>query len=132
MKNWMVIFLLVVTQFGAAQYRDGSRFNGVDRSLTGQTTPSKKKPQEKVDVVELSMQKLTEELTLDSFQAAVIKQLLEDNRKEEEKIIAEDIPNESKFEKIIALREKMNAKIKGVLQPEQVEKFEKMGKKKKK
>lgn len=134
MKNYFVILLLCLGCTAAAQYRqDGSHYNGVDRTLTGQMYEHRKKgTPEKEDRIELSIQKLTRELTLDSFQAAVIQQLLEANQKEEASIVAQDIPDESKIEKIVAQREKMNGKIKEILTPEQREKFEKMGKKKKK
>jgi hypothetical protein len=135
MKNYFAILLFCTVFSASAQYyQDPARHNGVDRSLTGQMDDqrkAKKQPQ-KVDIVEVSVQKLTDELTLDSFQAAVITQLLGDNKKEEEKIVVEDIPDESKIEKIIVLREKLNGKIKEILRPDQIEKFDKMGKKKKK
>jgi hypothetical protein len=135
MKYYIIIFLFCAAFSASAQYyQDPARHNGVDRSLTGQMTEqhkTKKQP-EKVDIVELSVQKLTQELTLDSFQAAVITQLLEDNQKIEEKIVVEDIPNESKVEKIVILREKLNGKIKEILRPDQIEKFSAMSKKKKK
>lgn len=128
MKSWITFALLLMTGTVAAQYN-----NGETRRLTGATMQqSKKKSPDKEELVDMSVKLLTEELALDGFQAAVIEQLLSENQKAEEKIVVQDIPKESKIEQIIALREKMNAKIKGVLQPEQVEKFEKMSKKKKK
>ncbi|CAM3361888.1 hypothetical protein FLLO111716_06355 [Flavobacterium longum] len=128
MKSWITVALLLMTGTVAAQYH-----NGETRRLTGATMQqSKKKSPDKEELVDMSVRLLTEELSLDGFQAAVIEQLLSENQKAEEKIVVQDIPKESKIEQIIALREKMNAKIKGVLQPEQVEKFEKMSKKKKK
>jgi len=138
MKKYFVILLFFIGLSASAQYypqyyQDGSRYNGVDRSLTGQQYEHKRKRQpEKQDKVEFSVQKLTEDLSLDSFQAAVIRDLLESNKKEEDIIIAQSIPDESKIEKIIALREKMNGKIKEMLSPEQQEKFSKLGQKKKK
>lgn len=133
MKKCLVLLLLCLGISASAQYyQDGSRHNGVDRTLTGQMYEHKKKPQpDKVDKIEMSVKKLTESLSLDSFQAAVIQQLLEANKTDEDNVVAQDIPNESKIEKIIALREKMNGKIKEILSPEQLEKFDNLGKKKK-
>jgi hypothetical protein len=134
MKKCFILLLLCVGLSATAQYyQEGSRHNGVDRSLTGQMYEHKKKQQpEKVDKIELSIKKLTEELTLDSFQVAVVQQLLEANKKEEDIVVAQDIPDESKVEKIVALRERTNTKIKEILTPEQLEKFGNLGKKKKK
>jgi len=135
MKNYLLILILLFCASASAQYNYGNtrRYGGVDRSINGQMQQAKaqKKDNEKFDVVEESMKKLNEELTLDSFQSAVIRQLVEENQKKEDQIIAQDTPMEAKTEQIIALREKLNVKIKEFLSPEQIEKFEKMMKKKK-
>jgi hypothetical protein len=139
MKSCSKIGFIIIFIFSAkmsAQYDDSGnrRYGGVDRSLTGQQyeSPKKKKNNEKVDMVEASMTKLDADLSLDSFQSAVIRKLLEDNQVLELRIVDEDIPMESKTEKIIALRLKLNEKIKDILTPEQKEKFDNMMKKKKK
>jgi Spy/CpxP family protein refolding chaperone len=138
MKNLIKIGFIVIFLFSvkmSAQYDDPGyrRYGGVDRSLTGQQRGNQKKQKstEKIDMVEISMNKLNAELSLDNFQSAVIKKLLEDNQVVELRIVEEDIPMESKTEKIIALRTKLDEKIEDILTPEQKEKFENMKKKKK-
>lgn len=135
MKKIFIALFIVFSASASAQYdMYGNQYNGVDRSLTGQQYGNKKKKDkdEKVDPVEVSMQKLNERLQLDAFQSAVIRQLLKENQEKENSVVAEEIPNESKMEKIIALRLKMNEKIKEVLRPDQLVTFEGMGKKKSK
>jgi Spy/CpxP family protein refolding chaperone len=138
MKNCIKIGFLFLFLFSAkmsAQYDDPGyrRYGGVDRSLTGQQHQGKKsKSNEKIDMVDESMKKLDTELSLDNFQSAVIRKLLEDNHVIELRIVDEDIPIESKTEKIIELRLKLNEKIKDILTPEQKEKLDNMSKKKKK
>lgn len=78
------------------------------------------------------MAKLTEALSLDSFQQAVIRQIVEENQRDEEKVYTEQIPDESKMEKIMLIREKASKKIKEVLSPEQIKAYENMAKSKKK
>ncbi|RZJ31167.1 MAG: hypothetical protein EOO48_02940 [Flavobacterium sp.] len=134
MKKIIVLFIFLLSAAASAQYdMYGTQYNGVDRSLTGQQYGNKKKKTaEKVDMVELSMKKLNEQLTLDSFQSAVIEQLLKENQEKEKQIVAQEIPDESKMEQVIAQRLKMNEKIKEVLRPDQVAIFENLGKKKSK
>lgn len=133
MKKYLLLIVFCISTAASAQYNryGNGRIGGVDRTLNGQAYErSKKKKEEKIDYVELSMKKLEEDLKLDSFQSAVIKQLLEANQADQNKIIAEDIPEESKIEKIMASRAKLNDKIKEYLRPDQLETFEALGKKK--
>jgi hypothetical protein len=129
-----LLIILVSTVVYAQDYPQSSATAGVDRSLTGQYSGNKKKKEKKTDedYVDESVAKLTTELTLDSFQAAVLKQLLLEEQEKAKKTIAEDIPNESKNEKIKASKEILNAKIIDFLAPEQREKFEKLLRKNKK
>jgi hypothetical protein len=133
--TFLLMGLFASTELSAQRYSGSGTTGGVNRSLTGQYSGNKKKKQDqKTDeqYLDESIEKLSEELTLDNFQEAVIKQLLLDEEEKTKKIIAEDIPNDSKSQKMTASREILNGKIKEILNPEQREKFEKMGKKKKK
>ena len=133
MKNCLILFFLLFAASASAQYYHNPNRPGVDRSLAAlPSTQTSVKKQEKPDVVEINIQKLKDALALDSFQEAVARQLLSDAQKQEEIVFGEDIPQPSKFEKIVALREKLNSKIKEILTPEQVEKYDNLGKKKKK
>jgi Spy/CpxP family protein refolding chaperone len=133
MKTCFTFFLFCFAlAVNAQRYDNGQTINGRSRALAAQMTPPKSKPQpDTKEQIEMVVQKFTDDLKLDSFQAAVIKQLFASNVAEQERILAEEIPDESKVEKIIASREKMNVKVKEILTPEQTAKFEAMGKKKK-
>ena len=85
---------------------------------------AKPKKNQPPDYLALSVQKLTEELSLDTFQEAVIKDILKSSQIEQEKILLLEIPNESKNEQLIAARNTMNDKIVAILNPEQAKKFE--------
>lgn len=134
MKNLLIIVLFCFSASAAAQYGYGYPGGGVDHRITGKNTGSNKprKNEEKPDMVELSMKKLNDELTLDSFQFAAIKQMMDDNQEKESRIISDTTPTEIKLEQIVLLREKLHTKIKEVLTPEQITKFEAMTDKKKK
>jgi hypothetical protein len=105
----------------------------LDRRLANVNQPqvSTAKP-EKVDYTGLALKKLKEELTLDAFQEAVVSNLLKENQEIEEKVMVQDVPKESKIEMLTKQRNRLTEKIKEILTPEQVEKFEKFQKKKKK
>lgn len=124
MKTLLSLVLLCVAFSMEAQ---------LDRRLAhaGQPQVSTAKP-EKVDYHELAMKKLKEELTLDAFQEAAISNLLKENMETEAGIIQLDVPRDSKLEKLTEQRNKLNSKIKELLTPEQIEKFDKFSKKKKK
>src|SRR5436190_1568133 len=65
---------------------------GMDRGIgVNQYGNGKKKSAGKVDLLEESLNHLETELSLDTFQKAVIKEMLESNKAEETKVISEDI-----------------------------------------
>ncbi len=103
---------------GASQYND---------------TPEKQK---KIDYLQASLDNLEKELSLDTFQKAVIKDILVENQTEMMSISKQDIPDESKIEKMGIIKEQLEGKVIKLLNPDQIEKFakmkEKMEKKKKK
>ena len=103
----------------------------VDRNI-GRSYAKPKKKKDTTDYLELTVQKLGETLSLDSFQQAIVKDLLKSNQAEQEKIIMLEIPTESKEEKILELHEKFNAKLVAILTPEQAKQFEELQSKSKK
>lgn len=128
MKLNLFYLSIVVFLFNAnfANAQMGMMNNGMDRSIgSGQYRNDQKKP-EKVDYIAASIKTLDKELTLDDFQKAVIKKMLEENQNKVEQVIALDIPQESKIEKITELRKNLDSKILTILNPEQNEKFIKM------
>ncbi len=92
----------------------------------------KNKKQEKPDYTAMTVSKLKEDLSLDNFQEAVITRLLTENQTKVEKVMAEDIPQDSKGEKLRELNDQVRSEIRDILTPEQIVKFESIGKKKKK
>ena len=132
----LILFTFLVSNFANAQYRN----NGMDRSIGGQNQNyAPKKNQKPIDQVQASTDKLTKELNLDGFQAAVLKNIIEDYKNTSTSITAQQIPDEAKFEKLKIENEKMEAKILEILNDEQKIKFkelknkaEKKDKKKKK
>lgn len=125
--------IILFCSFTAAVQAQFSNYAGVDRRISNPVTsqPRGEKP-DPAAMVEKSMAKLTEALSLDSFQQAVIRQIVEENQRDEEKVYTEQIPDESKMEKIMLIREKASKKIKEVLSPEQIKAYENMAKSKKK
>jgi hypothetical protein len=120
-KISMVLLLLAI----------GTTNAQVDRRI-GQSSQKAKPEAEKKDYIEESVTKLTEELTLDSFQQAVIRNIFKDSEKEFINVTEMDIPNESKIEKLGILKLKLVNQIKAMLNPDQLAKYEASEKKKKK
>ncbi|MBF0695221.1 MAG: hypothetical protein IR153_09200 [Flavobacterium sp.] len=127
----LILVLMIVTFYNAS-----AQYGGVDRRIGRNPTPIGKKAKEKVDYMEVGINKLAEDLELDAFQKAVVTDLMESNVEESRKVQMMDISNDLKIEKIVGLREKLNADIIKILNPVQIEKYEalreKQSKKKKK
>ncbi|HEX8574934.1 MAG TPA: hypothetical protein VF677_01435 [Flavobacterium sp.] len=122
----ILLFVLGLFTFSNATAQFGSPYSGVDRSVgRGQYANGAKKT-EKVDYIALTVDKLEKDLTLDAFQKAIVKEALVKSTNEETNIMAMDIPDGSKLEKRIALRDKLDVEINKILTPEQVEKFRKL------
>lgn len=83
-------------------------------------------PAKKVDLIALMLDKLTTDLILDTFQATVLKGYLEDAKKKEDLVFAEDIIDQAKMDKIKILRDNLDKKLFSLLSKEQAEKFTKM------
>lgn len=129
MKNpflpFISVLVLLITCTASAQM--GNRGGGMDRN-NGRNSfnESPPKKQEKIDYLQVMIDKLEKELTLDSFQKAVIKELVETNHLEMLAISEEAIPDISKLEKMSILKDKLEVKIISFLNPEQQKQFEKM------
>lgn len=119
------LLALLITCTASAQM--GNRGGGMDRNNNRNSfNESPPKKQDKIDYLQVMIDKLEKELTLDSFQKAVIKELVETNQSEMIAISEEAIPDLSKIEKMGALKEKLEGKIFSFLNPEQQKQFEKM------
>ena len=116
---------------GGAYGRPGMGMNQgrMDRSIgVNQYGNGKKKGSstEKIDPLEQSLNLLEKELTLDTFQKAVIKDLMDKNQAEETKVLNQEIPDHAKLEKFGILRDKLDNDIKKLLSQDQVDLFGKM------
>ncbi|MDI1256233.1 MAG: hypothetical protein PSV16_09030 [Flavobacterium sp.] len=116
MKQFVIILLLFIAALANAQ---------VDRRInTGQGQgPPPKRDQKPFDFVQASTEVLTKQLSLDTFQAAVVKTYIEDYKKDIEALNVLEIPVEAKAEKYQAAKDKMETKILSVLNKDQVVKF---------
>lgn len=122
----ILIFIALIVGF-VAQSQQG-RMNGtpvgLDRSIGGgqrfDNTPRKV---ETIDYVKATVDNLTEQLNLDGFQSAILKNILEDYKKTTTAISEENIPNQAKFEKIKSEKLKMDEQIKKILNDDQKKLF---------
>jgi hypothetical protein len=96
------------------------------RGMNQMQQPSNPSPPKKVDVIALAVDKLTKDLTLDTLQATILKGFLEDMKKKEDLVFAEDIIDQAKMDKIVILRDNLDKKLIGLLSKEQADKFAKM------
>ena len=95
--------------------------------------PSGNKNQKQKEASELAAEYYQKELSLDDFQKAAVEEIYksEDNNI---KAVTEDLEmnNDIRKEKVLLIIERIDAKIEKLLSPEQLEKFEKIKKKRKK
>ena len=132
MKKFLfIIAFLAGSLTASAQYYNpyyGQGSNpGLDRSITAQPrTPSKKKKEEKVDIVEMTVERLSKKLNLDGFQKAAVKVIYNENKDEIMGLADEDIPYEAKKEKGRELTEKIDAKIMALLNDDQKKIYQEM------
>lgn len=103
---------------------------GLDRRIGGQgqfhDSKNKDKKKSEFDFVQASTDKMAKELSLDDFQKAATKNIIEDYKNQILSINAEEIPDSGKYEKINIVKDKMEAKIMQLLNKDQLAKFEAM------
>ncbi|PZR22255.1 MAG: hypothetical protein DI539_06035 [Flavobacterium psychrophilum] len=104
----------------------------VDRRIAPSQYKRDRKKTEKVDFVQQSTDYLAKELTLDDFQKAAVKEIIEDER---DNIMAlnndKDITSDERREKFAAISGKIYKKILPLLSKEQADKYTKMEESKK-
>jgi hypothetical protein len=119
----IIVLVVFVGSFHSyAQFRNNGNQGpgGVDRSIgSSQRYNNPPRKAEAIDYVKITVDKLTEKMTLDGFQSAILKNILEDYKKVTTAIGEEDIPNEAKFEKIKSEKIKMDDRIKEILNEKQ-------------
>lgn len=77
----------------------GGMGGGVDRSIGGGVRENEPKKREPVDYAKVMTDKLTMRLSLDGFQAVVVKNIVDEYIKKSNTIAIEDIHNDAKTEK---------------------------------
>ena len=98
----------------------------VDRSIgTGQYKNVRKPPKKIEVIIEQSIENLKEKLNLDTFQEAIVRNLINDNQiKSNEIIESTAYSNIEKRNLLSEIEEKVNKEIKAILSIKQLEKFE--------
>lgn len=87
---------------------------------------------QKVDFIEQTAEFYTKEFSLDDFQAAAVKQVLEAERENLENLrTAQDITTDERRDKAFAITSRVDAKIIPMLSPAQLEKYKKFQEKRK-
>lgn len=105
-------------------------FAQVDRRIG--KSQYKRTANKKVDIIEVSIDFLKKELNLDPFQEAAAKTLLLENQEEGNKILAMEISDNEKKDKLQAALNKFDSQIEGLLNPSQLKLYESVKEKRKK
>jgi hypothetical protein len=124
-----IILLFLITSLSISSYSQ------VDRRIgRGQYERSPKNSQKtKVDFTEQSLEIFRKEIDINGFQEAIIRNLIKENQAKSKEIIeAVSYSDIEKRNLLTELGEKFNIEIKKILQPEQIEKYEKLISKNKK
>jgi len=124
-----IILLFLITSLSISSYSQ------VDRRIgRGQYERSPKNSQKtKVDFTDQSLEIFRKEIDIDGFQEAIIRNLIKENQAKSKEIIeAVSYSDLEKRNLLTELGEKFNIEIKKILQPEQIEKYEKLISKNKK
>ncbi|WP_146171746.1 hypothetical protein [Flavobacterium magnum] len=119
--------ILVLAVFIFSSFSIQAQYGGVDRSIGGPgqfQTGKKKDKKSDFDFVQASTDKMTKELSLDDFQKAAVKNIIDDYKNQVMSITVEEIPDTGKSEKMNTAKDKMEAKIRQLLNKEQLLKFE--------
>lgn len=120
-KIVVIVFLVMFSGEAFSQIMPYSRA-GVDRNIDTQRRAPKtknKKPKEKLDIVEVTVEQLDKKLHFDDFQKAAVKVIYDENKEEILGIANEDIPYEAKEEKAEKIAQKIDKQILELLSKEQ-------------
>ena len=112
----------------------GMNGGGMNRGMGNQSMniPQSERKVEKIDVLQSTLDRLEKDLTLDTFQKAVIKQVFQEGEFTMKSVIDSKINDEMKELKISEIRANTDKRIAKVLNKEQNEKYEKLKEKAKK
>lgn len=105
----------------------------MDRTIAPQQYKRSKHKGEKKDFVQLTVEYYTKELALDDFQAAAIREILEDQKDAINAISTEpNMTTNERKDKANLINDKIDSKIKPMLGAEQLKKYEALQEKRKK
>lgn len=116
--------LMVLMTLGCIYVSEAQVDRRIGNSQYKNSLPDRK--EKKDDPIEKSLNYLDKELKLDVFQKAAIKTLLEDNQDVNSKIMASNISEGEKMLKLDEARENLNQNIAAVLNPKQIENFDRI------
>ena len=103
-----------------------ARRSGLGRGISDYEQNSSRKSAEPVDQVQAYTDHMTKELSLDGFQAAIVKNIIKDYVDKTSNIATEAIPDQGKYEKMQVEIDKMEAKIAEILNADQKVKFQEL------
>ena len=132
MKYLKILILLFSMCFSAeafAQVMPYRTVGGVDRTIDTQRRAPKtksKKPKEKLDIIEVTIEQLDKKLHFDDFQKAAVRVIYNENKDEILGISSEDIPYEAKEEKAEKIAQKIDRQILELLSKEQTVIYQEM------
>lgn len=142
--NFLAIIILFIisiplqAQMGMGGGMQGGGMMGAGGSGRGMGNSSMSIPQgneskpEKIDVIQATVDRLEQDLKLDTFQKAVIKQAFQEGEFTMKSILDSKISDEMKELKMTEIRSNTDTRILKVLTKEQVDKYEKLKNKAKK
>ena len=132
-KFYLSVYLLCLLHFSLISFSQVGMGNGGMNGMNGmngnngrgmnamqQPNPG---PVKKIDHMAATLDKLSKDLTLDTFQSTVLKGYLEEQKKKEDVVFAEDIIDQAKMDKIQDLRDKFDKKLTSLLSKEQADKY---------
>jgi hypothetical protein len=105
----------------------------VDRSVGQSQYKRGKKKGEKKDFIQITVEYYTKELSLDDFQVAAVKEVLEEQKTAITNLSTQQgITDEERKDKANAINDKIDGGIKPLLSPDQLKKYEALQEKRKK
>lgn len=127
-KKLLLLFAFLTFSFTAsAQYYGNGYNNGLDRSIGRSSRMNgPRKKAEKIDYADATVEYFTKELNLDGLQQAAIKGIVSNTKTSMDEIVAMDISDAEKQDKMRAMGDKIDAEILKLLSKEQSEKYLKL------
>lgn len=124
--NVIVLLMTVVSFSASAQYQNNQMGSGLDRTMGTDGRYNAPRSKEKTDYTKLMVTNLTKQLSLDSFQNAILTKIFEEYNQKIGILSAENIPVEAKSEKFKIAQTALDVRIIEILTDKQKETFTEM------